>query len=448
MPDSKTSEVPGLVRRLGSRNTSSVDAARARLSAIGGHAVEALVDALEDADTRVRARVMPLLALIQDPRGRAPLIAMLLDRTPRLRAVAAQCLGRFACPDAVAALERMLRRERCVSVREAGARALVEQFATGQEQALACLLHILGEPHEAPRTKLAALAVARLLPAAERRGLLARLRRDADADVRREAEALGDPATPRAEAGATDAARLLVDLASPDYATWNRAVHRLAAQGAAAVDPLLATMRRHASDPEYCTRAGMVLKAMGPRRCHALGNAILEIEEPLPLQILVDVVGAMGEKALIYRMKDLIERLARRPPPERPGEPDPAARIRAKAHLELARIGSRVAIHDLHEAVAGADARIELELLAALRLIGQRHEIVVLLRAYPRQDDFAKKQIADAVLAIMRRERIRRNNPIFRSLRPEQQEALAQILPPPARRPAGGRGVLPRSDAP
>jgi hypothetical protein len=443
MSDAKTSEVPNLVRRLGSRRVSSVDAARARLSVIGGRAVEALVDALEDADSRVRARVMPLLALIQDPRGRAPLIAMLLDRNPRLRAVAAQCLGRFACADAVAALGRMLRRERCVSVREAAARALVEQFAAGQEQALSSLLQILRDLHEAPRTKIAALAVARLLPAAERRALLTRLRRDADPDVRRMGEDLGEPT--RGE-GAVDTPRLLADLASPDYATWNRAVYLLAAQGVC--EPLLAAMRRHACDPEYCTRAGIALKAMGPRRCRELGDAILEVEEPVPLQILVDVVGALGEKSLIYRMKDLIDRLAQRPLVARPGVLDSSARIRAKAHLELARVGSRVAIQDLHEALAAVEGRIELELLSALRLIGQRDDIATLLRAYPAQDDFTRQQIADAVLAIMRRERIRRNNRIFHALSAAQREALAQILPPRARRSLARGSALPRSETP
>ena len=74
----KRSEVDETIERLGSRSRKRVDEARARLSIIGSRAVPALVDALEGSHNRVRAHVMPLLALIQDPRGREPLIAMLL----------------------------------------------------------------------------------------------------------------------------------------------------------------------------------------------------------------------------------------------------------------------------------------------------------------------------------------------------------------------------------
>src|SRR5262245_24205321 len=112
MMRSRASELPELIRRLGSRKHSCVDAARARLAIIGPRGVEHLVEALESADTRIRARIMPLLALIQDPRGRAPLIAMLLDRSVRLREIAARCLGRFPAPESVAALNRVLDKER------------------------------------------------------------------------------------------------------------------------------------------------------------------------------------------------------------------------------------------------------------------------------------------------------------------------------------------------
>src|SRR5215831_11782254 len=102
----RATEVPELVRRLGSRVPKQVDRARARLSIIGPHSVAALVEALEGDNNRIRAHAMPLLALIQDPRGREPLMAMLLDREARLRQIAVSCLARFSSAEAVAALER------------------------------------------------------------------------------------------------------------------------------------------------------------------------------------------------------------------------------------------------------------------------------------------------------------------------------------------------------
>ncbi len=53
---------------------------------------------------------MPVMALIQDPRTREPLIAMLLDRNVRLRKIAVRSLARFPSVETSAALNRVLRR--------------------------------------------------------------------------------------------------------------------------------------------------------------------------------------------------------------------------------------------------------------------------------------------------------------------------------------------------
>ena len=133
---SRSNEIPELVHRLGSRKPTCVDAARARLSIIGPRAVEDLIEALEGDNHRIRARVMPLLALIQDSLGRGPLVAMLLDRSSKLREIAARSLARFPSPETMAALHRVLDKERSEKVKVAAVQALVEQYAAGQDRAL------------------------------------------------------------------------------------------------------------------------------------------------------------------------------------------------------------------------------------------------------------------------------------------------------------------------
>jgi HEAT repeat protein len=434
----KANEIPSLVRRLGSRKRSCVEAAQARLSVIGARAVEHLVEVLEGDDDRIRARVMPLLALIRDPRARGPLIAMLLDRSSRLRAVAAQSLGRFVSADAVAALERALRGERRERVRVAAVRSLVDQYAGGQERALSIVLERLDDAGERAAVRVAALSVLPQLREPERAGLLERLRRDPAEEVARAASEIlaAPPLAP--DPSRSEIGRLLRELRSPDYAVWNRAVQRLGAAGAAAVVPLIDEMQSRAHDPEYCTRAGMALKAIGPRQGGALIDALETIDEPLPLQVLVEVIGSYGHKPLIYRVRSLIDRLARRSS-ESDGI-DPMQRVRAKAHLELARIGSRVAIEDLRHALADGERRVELELLAAMRLIGKKEEVEVLLRAHEREDDVVKRAIVDTVLEIRKRERFRRNDRTFQTLPPPLASLLRTILPP-SRAPRRGEPV-------
>lgn len=419
MGRSRANEISELIRQLGSRDRTRVDSARARLSVIGERAVEHLIEALEGDDRRVRARVMPLLALIQDSRAREPLTAMLLDRNTGLRAIAARGLARFPCPNSVRALNRLLERETAESVKIAAVHALVESYEGGCEDALGQLLRLLGFPHEAARIRHAAMSVLRVLPASQRRGILARLQQDPDPEVRDKARELACSAQEAAAPAPTEIEQLLADLGSRDYAQWNEAVRRLGGMGSPVVRPLVAEMRRRAADPEYCTRAGMALKSLGPRRARGLADALDDVTEPLPLQVLVEVIGALGEKSMIYRLAGVIDRAAA-------GDAAPLERVRAKAHLELARVGSRVAIRDLCRALAGG--RIEPELLAAVELVGKREELPVLVRAFERDDDFIRRRIARAVREIMKRERIRRNSRALQNLSEEQRAALARIL--------------------
>jgi len=430
-------EIPQLIRRLGSPDPSRVDAARARLAILGARAVEHLIEALEGSDRRIRERVMPLLALISDPRGRGPLIATLLDGDPRIREAAADSLARFPAPVAVAALERILRREPVEAVRVAAVRALVEQCAAGRDDAVRRPLELLLDPAEAPTIRSAAFALVRTLPAAQRRGILARLAEDPSAEIRRLAHGFEAELREAAEPVAGRILALVQDLASVDYATWNAAVRRLGRAGSAIVAPLVAEMSRRPSDAEFATRAGMALKALGRRHARPIADALDEVADPVALHVLVDVIGAVGEPSLVYRIKDLLDRLAGMTvPTDFDGAADAFRRVRARAHLELARIGSRVAIQDLREALADPTRGIELELLGAVEIVGKREEIPVLLGTYGREDPFGRARIADVVRSIMKRERIRRDDRTFQTLGTADRESLGRILPRPARRRA------------
>ncbi len=435
----RATEVPELVRRLGSRQPKQVDRARARLSIIGSHSVVALVEALEGDNNRVRSHAMPLLALIQDPRGREPLVAMLLDRDPRMRQIAARCLARFSSLDAVAALERLLKRDKVRDVRVSAVHGLLELYEAGQDAAIRRILEVLLDAKEDPRIRVASMALLPLLRPTARRGLLRRLRQDGVEEIARRAEEITEEDDAPAPRDRSRIDTLVRELASPDYAVWNEALHRLAAAGPAVSEAIVAEMLRRAGDPEYCTRAGMALKALGPRRVRGLADALDVVDEPLPLQILVEVAGTIGEKPLIYRLKSVIERVAPRPDTAGTSRFDTMQRVRAKAHFELARIGSRVAIQDLQSMLADSDRRLPLEALAAVEQIGKKDEIPLLLWAYLREDPFTRGRIAGVVRTILKRERIRRNSVALRSLPAELRRALEGILGRSARRSARGR---------
>src|SRR5580765_1005406 len=435
----RATEVPELIRRLGSRRPQKVDRARARLSIIGSHSVAGLVEALEGDNNRVRAHAMPLLALIQDPRGREPLVAMLLDRDPRMREIAARCLARFSSLDAVAALERLLKREKVREVRVSAVHGLLELYEAGQDPAIRRLLEVLLDPKEDSKIRMASMALLPLLRPVARRGLLRRLRVDAIEEIARRAAEVTEEDEAPAPRDKSGIEALVRELAAHDYAVWNEALHRLAVAGPAASEAIVTEMRRRSNDPEYCTRAGMALRALGPRRVRGLAEALDTVDEPLPLQVLVEVAGTIGEKSLIYRLKGVIERVA--PRSDAPGSSrfDTMQRVRAKAHLELARIGSRVAIQDLQSILADDGTRLPLEAFSAVELIGKKDEIPLLLRAYLREDPFTRGRIAGVVRSILKRERIRRNSVALRTLPADSRRVLEGILARSARRASHGK---------
>jgi HEAT repeat protein len=364
---------------------------------------------------------------------------MLLDREPRMREIAARCLARFSSIDAVAALERLLKREKIRDVRMSAVHGLLELYEAGQDAAIRRLLEVLLDPKEDVKIRMAAMALLPLIRPTARKGLLRRLRQDAVEDIaRRSAEITEEDEAP-AQRDKSRIDALVRELAAHDYAVWNEALHRLASAGPAASEAIVTEMRRRAGDPEYCTRAGMALKALGPRRLRGLADALDTVDEPLPLQVLVEVAGTIGEKSLIYRLKGVIERVAPRPDAAGTSRFDTMQRVRAKAHLELARIGSRVAIQDLQSILADAERRVPLEALSAVEQIGKKDELPLLLRAYLREDPFTRGRIASVVRTIMKRERIRRNSVSLRSLPTELQRGLEGILSRSTRRVSKGR---------
>jgi hypothetical protein len=142
----------------------------------------------------------------------------------------------------------------------------------------------------------------------------------------------------------------------------------------------------------------------------------------------VEVVGAFGVKSLVYRLKDLIDRLRERAVRPEVNGFDPLRRVRARAHLELARVGSRCAASDLRQMLSAPDGGVEVEVIAAAELVGKKDEIPDLIRAWAREDRAGRKRLSEALRAILRREGIRRNSRVLRGLAAGQERVVETML--------------------
>jgi HEAT repeat protein len=418
-----------LVRTLASTDRHKLEAAKARLIIQGARAVEALVEALEGGNDRLKLQAMPLLALIRDARAREPLIAMLRDREPKIREAAARALSRFPSRETIACLERVLKTDMRAEVRVAAVQSLATIFDEGHEAALEELLGVLFDPEESRRVRLAAFAVLPLLSLRQRRAVLKKLRDDPDEEIAARAAGLEDEAV-RTEPDDDGAiSRLTIELASTNHARWNDALHRLIALGSRSLPYLVTAMRARHKDPEFASRAAMVLKGLGPRRLRPVVDYLDSVVEPLPLEVLIDVVASLDDRPLTYRLRDVLDSLdARRASVNGFAGQDPYARVRGRAHLALARIGSRVAVADLKKTLCDPLRRVDSDLLTALAKIGTRGELPDLLRAHRREDPWMKARIRDVFWQIVRREKIRRSGSLFRSLGQQDRQALHEII--------------------
>jgi HEAT repeat protein len=117
--------LPNLLHALRSENPLVRSFATHALADLGRISTSGLLNALHDADSRVRWRAAVTLGQIQDPRAIPDLIASLSDSFYWVRGSAAKALGQLGDPQAVPGLVATLKDEDS-SVRKAAARALGE----------------------------------------------------------------------------------------------------------------------------------------------------------------------------------------------------------------------------------------------------------------------------------------------------------------------------------
>jgi HEAT repeat protein len=326
-------------------------------------AVPLVVDAVRQAEQgrdgaaadALRASAVEALGRI-GPAGVAPLIEALRDRQAKLRETAIAALGAVGGDQAVAALAGTLRDDRS-SVRQAGAAALARAAGAAAVPALAGALG-----HKDPTTRKCVAAVLGTIDAPESAAALRQALADRDKPVREAAvdalATLGSrsaiaalvaelPSADR-ELKGTIAARLKAIAWSPADAA-ERVVHaalhgrydEAAAEGAAAVDPLVAALADR--DPEARRgAAGALGRLADPRAASAL-VALLKDADPSVRDAAAGAVAAIGLPAADAVLDALRDR---------------TATVRTGAASALAKIGEgRVAAALADRVSAGTPAR-------------------------------------------------------------------------------------------
>jgi HEAT repeat protein len=414
------------ISSLGLSDPHVVQASREQVLSHGDAAVPALIEALDADDEALRQSAASTLGLLGDPRATSAVAALLHDASSTVRRHAAEALARLAPDQARRALVAGLRRESSNLVRLEAVRSLVRLAKMGHDEALPTLLDRLSDEDENARVRTASMEVivwiADARKAAPARALLERLANDANAQVRAKARRMLD-APPKARLESWALERLLEDLGSPNAAVWRRSIPLLQRAGASVVEPSVRAMLARPDDEVFAQRVVMALRNFSGRQLARLGPYLDTVVEPAPLNALVALVAAAPTPSLLSRLRDLIARLAHLDERAHLG-------VRANAHLALARSGSRLAAEDLRTLLERKDVPPKPALIEAASIVGTRAELKALVRAYTRTRGIDRLSVRDAVLRVMRREKIRRNDRIVTELSSSERSTLEQILGP------------------
>ena len=433
VPPDDAAQIAGWLQDLGSDDAVIAEAAEEGLVDAGPAAVPRLIELLDVEEDRLRCRAISLLALLGHPRSAAPLAALFHDASPAIRSRAADALARIPSPAGVAALGKLLAREPVQAVRLDATRALVRLMRAGHDEALDPLLGVLSNRNEAPRVRLTALDAIPWISQVEKTGggavraILERLASDAESRVATKARRLiASPPSVRLEPRTVQ--RLLDDIGSRKLSVWRRAATILGAAGGSVVEPVIDAMQDRAGDGEYARRCGLLLRALSPRQLCRLAPYLDALEEPTVLGTLVDVAAETGSRMLLARLAALIERLAAGSEADGPGT---LHGVRCRAHVALARSGSRLAARDLRRLFNDKRYPVDSQLAEAAAAIGTRAELPSLFRAYLRSRGVTRLQIRDAVGTLVRREKVRRTDRWIAELDAPERRAAVEILGPP-----------------
>jgi hypothetical protein len=175
-------------------------------------------------------------------------------------------------------------------------------------------------------------------------------------------------------------------------------------------DPVI---RRHAgAAPETLPASPAGTDAVGPD-----GESLLDTLPTDPAVVHERVVAAGADVPLLVLHRLVVAVRAREEECARDEERRRWTLVRAAAHQALGARGSRVALYDLRETVVSAKTPLPIGMLAALVAVGDATCLEPIADAYARIDDgWHRDRLAEALRAIVKRERLSRRHAAVRKV--------------------------------
>jgi hypothetical protein len=381
---SRSRQIHELLARLGSPQPSRREAAVARLTLIGERAVPALVDWMKAAEPTGRLAGLEVLGRLPEARAASLVVGLVGDPDPAVALRAIELAAEHPGPGAAAELSRVARQGRAPR-RRAAVEALCRLHRGEDLEAMEALLELLVDEAADVGLRVRALQA---LAGSDRKALrpvLRRLRNSGSPELRRHLTEL--EAGPRRKPSRSPGPERLVKawLSEPGEREARRR--------------LLAALEEDRAALDWIHRV------------------LDETDEPSTLRALIELLQDNRSPASLPRLHDLVRRLAEGPhSPER-------CEVRARAHLALAALDSRIALYDLRELLPEAPVECLPLLLSAAGRVGDASLLPALARRAA-ADEHAVDACAVALGSIIERERLRRSSRAVKAVPAQHQHAL------------------------
>jgi hypothetical protein len=194
------------------------------------------------------------------------------------------------------------------------------------------------------------------------------------------------------------------------------AVRAVGELDAATIAPLIEALRGE-TDADVRTALAAALAGATERDPAAALAAAADGELPDDPHVLRDTIAQAGADAALPVLLRVVEAVRAREGAESAPTRAGWTAARAAAHLALAGRGSRIALYDLRESLESADARLPVELLAALTMVGDATCLEAIAAAYARtRDAWWREHLAAAFQAIVQREGLTRRHAVLKKI--------------------------------
>lgn len=431
-------EIEELILDLGSDDQEIVDfAMSALLLANPRRHLSDLIDALQWGEPIIKQRICYIFGGLIDERCIDPLLSVLNDENVDTKLAAIDSLQYFPAERIIPHLKEQLRHDD-EDVRDAIVSTLGVFTKHGVIDAHLPLIEIVRDENATIQIRRQALLNLQHLDEDELVPLLDSLKDISDASIYSHILLLQDDLGKNHEQKMVQIESLIQQLLTEKETIKQiRIEDRLVAGGALTAKALMTKIFNKQENAALRMHARMIIEKMGSKSFSAfkwLFETFDRFDDIMHVILFQDLITVIAQRQyaalaqplvkLLHRLNAYIEKLN--------SESDRREfdHIKSDIHFALATYGCREAVDDMKTIMREGTERQYLPLIEALIQIGDKDFLIPLINQFQAYRNFKRpsRTVTRAFKAIVRREKIKRNDPIFNNLSELQKENLGLIM--------------------